>query len=67
MSRIGQANCRLIINRSSEHQIIDDAATNIVKLAAPFAPLSINLQKKRGVLVVTRTWQFLNEGALRMR
>jgi len=58
---------KIIINRRSGHKIIDDAAINIVKLAAPFAPLPIDLQKTTDILVITRTWQFLNEGSLRTR
>ena len=55
------------INRRSGHKIIDDAAVNIVKLSAPFAPLPIDLQKDIDILVITRTWQFLNEGSLLTR
>ncbi|ORU92736.1 MAG: energy transducer TonB [Cycloclasticus sp. symbiont of Bathymodiolus heckerae] len=58
---------KIIVNRRSGHKIIDDAAINIVKLAAPFAPLPIDLQKEVDILVITRTWQFLNEGSLRTR
>jgi len=58
---------KIIINRRSGHKIIDDAAINIVKLSAPFAPLPIDLQKDIDILVITRTWQFLNEGSLRTR
>jgi protein TonB len=58
---------KIIINRRSGHKIIDDAAINIVKLAAPFAPLPIELQKEVDILVITRTWQFLNEGSLRTK
>lgn len=58
---------KIIINRRSGHKIIDDAAINIVKLAAPFAPLPTALQKEVDILVITRTWQFLNEGSLRTR
>jgi len=58
---------KIIIKRRSGHKIIDDAAINIVKLAAPFAPLPIDLQKTTDILVITRTWQFLNEGPLRTR
>ena len=58
---------KITINRRSGHKIIDDAAINIVKLAAPFAPLPIDLQKDIDILVITRTWQFLNEGSLRTR
>jgi protein TonB len=58
---------KVIINRRSGHKIIDDAAVSIVKLAAPFAPLPIALRKEVDVLVITRTWQFHNEGGLRTR
>ena len=53
------------VKRSSGHKVIDDAALNIVKLAAPFAPLPMDLRKEYDVLVITRVWQFLNEGGLR--
>ena len=58
---------KIIINRRSGHKIIDDAAINIVKPSAPFAPLPIELQKEVDILVITRTWQFLNEGSLRTK
>jgi len=58
---------KITINRRSGHKIIDDAAINIVKLSAPFAPLPLDLQKEVDILVITRTWQFLNEGALQTR
>jgi len=58
---------RTTINRRSGHKIIDDAALNIVKLAAPFAAFPLDLQKEFDILVITRTWQFLNEGSLRTK
>jgi protein TonB len=58
---------KVIINRRSGHKIIDDAAVSIVKLAAPFAPLPMALRKEVDVLVITRTWQFHNEGGLRTK
>ena len=58
---------KVIINRRSGHKIIDDAAVSIVKLAAPFAPFPIELRKEVDVLVITRTWQFHNEGGLRTK
>jgi len=58
---------RVTINRRSGHKLIDDAALNIVKLAAPFAPLPIDLRKEVDILVITRTWQFLNEGSFRTK
>jgi protein TonB len=58
---------KIIINQRSGHKAIDDAAINIVKLAAPFAPFPVELRKDVDILVITRTWQFLNEGSLRTK
>lgn len=58
---------KITINQRSGHKVIDDAAMNIVKLAAPFAPLPTELSKDVDILVITRTWQFLNEGELRTK
>lgn len=58
---------KITVNRRSGHKIIDDAAVNIVKLSAPFAPFPVELRKEADVIVITRTWQFLNEGSLRTR
>jgi protein TonB len=48
----------LILLSSSGHQILDDAARNIVKLAAPFEPITGKLGKQADVLYITRTWEF---------
>jgi len=58
---------KITVNQRSGHKIIDDAAINIVKLAAPFAPFPIELRHEADILVITRTWQFKNEGLLRTR
>lgn len=52
----------IIIRRSSGYPILDDAAVNIVHLAAPFAPFPIDIRKETDILHITRTWQFLNSG-----
>lgn len=51
--------------QSSGHKLLDDAATRIVRLAAPFPPIP----KGQGVdeLYITRTWQFLPGDILRNR
>ncbi len=48
----------LILRDSSGHQLLDDAARNIVKLSAPFAPLTGKLAEQIDVLYITRTWEF---------
>jgi len=49
----------LKIRRSSGYKLLDDAAVRIVRLAAPFAPLSAAILKETDVLHITRTWKFL--------
>lgn len=52
--------------RSSGHEILDDAAFRIVRLAAPFAPFPKELRQQEGeFLTITRTWQFLQGDRLR--
>ncbi len=43
---------------SSGHRILDDAAVNIVRLAAPFAPFPDELAAETDLLEIIRTWQF---------
>ncbi|ORU89883.1 MAG: energy transducer TonB [Cycloclasticus sp. symbiont of Poecilosclerida sp. M] len=58
---------KVIIKRRSGHKIIDDAAINIIKLSAPFAPFPTELRNEVDILVIVRTWQFLNEGYMRTK
>ncbi|OGS99786.1 MAG: energy transducer TonB [Gallionellales bacterium RIFCSPLOWO2_12_FULL_59_22] len=46
------------VSRSSGHRILDAAAMRIVKLAAPYAPLSQDIRKDTDILTITRTWTF---------
>jgi len=48
------------VRRSSGEQALDDAAVRIVQLAAPFAPFPVELREEADMLVITRTWKFLN-------
>lgn len=52
---------RIEINRPSQHAILNLAAARIVQLAAPFAPLPEPIADKTDVLVITRTWNFINQ------
>ncbi len=45
---------------SSGHVILDQAARNIVHLAAPFAELPLEIAKNTDILEIIRTWQFRN-------
>ncbi len=50
----------ITIRRSSGHQVLDDSAMRIVKLASPFARFPDNISKEVDILHITRTWKFLN-------
>jgi len=43
---------------SSGHAVLDAAALNIVRLAAPYAPLPPAMRRDADVLEIVRTWQF---------
>jgi periplasmic protein TonB len=46
------------VMRSSGIDAIDDAARNIVQLAAPYAPLPDNISEHVDILHIVRTWRF---------
>ena len=46
------------VTRSSGSSILDQAAKQIVYLAAPFEPLSAEILEGNNVLVIMRTWHF---------
>jgi len=52
----------IAIRRPSGHKILDDAAINIVRLAAPYPPLPDAIRKETDILHITRTWEFLSSG-----
>ncbi|MGV6853088.1 MAG: energy transducer TonB [bacterium] len=49
---------------SSGFKILDDAATRIVELSAPFAALPPNIREKVDELHITRTWRFTSKNRL---
>jgi len=55
------------LRQSSGHQILDDAAKRIVKLAAPFSSFPQKLRKEADVIHITRSWEFLNNSSIRTR
>jgi protein TonB len=55
------------LRQSSGHQILDDAAKRIVKLAAPFSAFSKKLHKEADVIHITRSWEFFNNSSIRTR
>ena len=44
--------------QSSGHELLDNAATQIVRLAAPFEPFPPELRARADELEIIRTWQF---------
>lgn len=54
----------ITIEKSSGSKILDDAAINIVKLAAPYANFPEKMKETTDILGITRTWTFTNEDAL---
>jgi protein TonB len=48
----------ILVLRSSGHKILDDAAIRIVRLAAPFAPLTSDILADTDILEIIRVWQF---------
>ncbi len=49
---------RVQIVRSSGYPVLDKAALRIVKLAEPFAPFPLGIQKETDILEITRSWSF---------
>ena len=54
-----------VLLESSGHQVLDDAAMEIVSLAAPFAPFPDELRRTTDVLEIIRTWQFRKNNSVR--
>lgn len=52
------------VGRSSGHPILDRAAQDIVRWAAPYAAFPPDIRAEADVLIITRTWQFLDGRAL---
>jgi protein TonB len=52
------------INRSSGRKILDEAALQIVRLAAPFSPFPGDISRDTDILHITRTWMFTRSDQL---
>lgn len=50
------------ILRSSGHKILDAAAKRIVRLAAPYPPLTEEIRKDTDILHIPRVWHFKSSG-----
>jgi protein TonB len=58
---------RVEIDRSSGHQVLDDAARRIVRMAGPFAEFPPSIRNEYDVLEITRTWTFTSSNQLQTR
>ncbi len=52
------------IDRSSGHQILDDAARRIVQMAGPYAPFPPAISRDTDQLVITRAWTFTRSDSI---
>lgn len=52
---------RVEIDRPSAEPVLNLAASRIVQLAAPFAPLPDAIASRTDLLAITRTWHFVND------
>jgi len=54
----------ITVDESSGHKILDKAAINIVKMAAPFAALTGKLAEQTDILYIIRTWEFKSSNSI---
>ena len=54
----------IVIDKPSNHKVLDDAAKRIVELAAPYAVFPADIKKDTDILSITRTWTFTQEDLL---
>lgn len=50
---------------SSRHPVLDQAALRVVHIAAPFAPVPDEVLAGNDLLVITRTWEFVDRHGLK--
>lgn len=55
---------KIELRRSSGHKVLDEAAMNIVRLAAPYAPFPADIARDTDIIDISRTWRFTNSDRL---
>lgn len=56
---------QISIIRSSGHKILDDSAIRIVRLTAPFSPLTREMMLDTDILEIVRVWQFQPDNSIK--
>ncbi len=54
----------IVIDRPSNHKVLDEAAKRIVELGAPYAVFPGDIKKDTDILSITRTWTFTQSDTL---
>lgn len=54
----------VVVDESSGHRVLDDAARRIVELSGPFEPLSGKLARETDILYIVRTWEFQSSNSV---
>lgn len=54
----------VLINKPSEHKILNDAALRFVRRAAPYAAFSDEIDRETDILVITRAFHFMSSNRL---
>ena len=57
----------IVISRSSGHEVLDNAAVKIVRLAAPYAAIPENVLQGYDMITIIRTWKFETDRGLLSR
>ncbi|HEX8989935.1 MAG TPA: TonB family protein, partial [Rhodocyclaceae bacterium] len=54
----------VIVDRPSGFKVLDEAARNIIRLAAPYAAFPPNIARDTDEIVITRMWSFTKDDRL---
>lgn len=54
----------VVVDESSGHALLDDAAVRIVELAGPFEPMTGRLAEETDILYIVRTWEFQSSNSV---
>ena len=55
---------QVLVDRSSGHRVLDDAARRIVQMASPYAAFPPDIARDTDIIEITRTWTFTTSDRL---